>query len=157
MFGFFSSSSWGMARDGPAKALVEPEEFPNVGQHETRMMATPHACSRLRLSPSLIHNVLPPCICFSRHPLQSSCQLPIIHIYSPMPRVRSLRTQALSPKRDMSAGPPSPTFTETTNASVLNFGPDGPEKIITRANLKASLQSYDDVSPRIVYVRKGSY
>lgn len=65
-----------------------------------------------------------------------------------MPRVRSLRTQALSPKRDISPGPPSPTFTETTNASVLDFGPGGPEKIITRANLKASLQSYDDVSIR---------
>ncbi|KAI0771910.1 hypothetical protein BD413DRAFT_48272 [Trametes elegans] len=62
-----------------------------------------------------------------------------------MPRVRSLRTQALSPKRDMSPGPPSPTYTETTNASVLNFGPDGPQKIITRSNLKASLQSYEDL------------
>ncbi|EJF62922.1 hypothetical protein BD309DRAFT_949480 [Dichomitus squalens] len=60
-----------------------------------------------------------------------------------MPRVRSLRTQALSPKRDMSPGPPSPTFTETTNASVLNFGPNGPEKIVTRANLKASIQAYE--------------
>lgn len=28
----------------------------------------------------------------------------------------------------------------------MNFGADGPEKIITRANLKASLQAYDDVS-----------
>ncbi|CDO74019.1 hypothetical protein BN946_scf185043.g68 [Trametes cinnabarina] len=63
-----------------------------------------------------------------------------------MPRVRSLRTQTLSPKRDISPGPPSPTFTETTNASVLNFGPDGPKKIITRNNLKASLQAYEDVS-----------
>jgi hypothetical protein len=27
----------------------------------------------------------------------------------------------------------------------MNFGADGPEKIITRANLKVSLQSYDDV------------
>lgn len=62
-----------------------------------------------------------------------------------MPRVRSLRTQALSPKRDISSGPPSPTFTETTNASVLNFGPNGPEKVVTRANLKASLQSYEEV------------
>lgn len=62
-----------------------------------------------------------------------------------MPRVRSLRTQTLSPKRDISPGPPSPTYTETTNASVLNFGPNGPEKVVTRANLKASLQSYEEV------------
>ncbi|KAH9943111.1 uncharacterized protein BXZ73DRAFT_40812 [Epithele typhae] len=62
-----------------------------------------------------------------------------------MPRVRSLRTKTLSSKRDVSPGPPSPTFTETTNASVLNFGPEGPEKIITRADLKAGLQSYDDL------------
>ena len=27
----------------------------------------------------------------------------------------------------------------------MNFGVNGPEKIITRANLKASLQAYDDV------------
>jgi len=62
-----------------------------------------------------------------------------------MPRVRSLRSQALSPKRDTSPRPSSPTFSETTNASVLNFGPDGPEKIITRAHLKVSLQAYEDL------------
>jgi hypothetical protein len=28
----------------------------------------------------------------------------------------------------------------------MNFGSNGPEKIITRANLKASLQAYEDVS-----------
>jgi len=27
----------------------------------------------------------------------------------------------------------------------MNFGADGPEKIITRADLKVSLQSYDEV------------
>ncbi|KAI0722953.1 hypothetical protein C8Q76DRAFT_793945 [Earliella scabrosa] len=70
-----------------------------------------------------------------------------------MPRVRSLRTQALSPKRDMSPGPPSPTFTETTNASVLNFGPEGPEKIITRANLKASMQAYEELLNRFATYR----
>ena len=74
-----------------------------------------------------------------------------------MPRVRSLRTQALSPKRDMSPGPPSPTFTETTNASVLNFGPDGPEKIITRANLKASLQSYEEVRAMLLLPHTAVY
>ncbi|KAI9001244.1 hypothetical protein BD414DRAFT_404376 [Trametes punicea] len=70
-----------------------------------------------------------------------------------MPRVRSLRTQALSPQRNMSPGPPSPTFTETTNASVLNFGPDGPKKIITRANLKASVQAYEDLLNRCASYR----
>ena len=28
----------------------------------------------------------------------------------------------------------------------MHFGSNGPEKIITRANLKASLQAYEDVS-----------
>jgi len=32
----------------------------------------------------------------------------------------------------------------------MNFGSDGPEKIITRADLKASLQAYDDVRTRIL-------
>jgi hypothetical protein len=27
----------------------------------------------------------------------------------------------------------------------MNFGPDGPEKIITRADLKASVHAYEDV------------
>ncbi|KAJ7499146.1 hypothetical protein FB451DRAFT_1015766 [Mycena latifolia] len=40
---------------------------------------------------------------------------------------------------------PSPTFSDTTNASAMNFGANGPEKIITRANLKASLQAYEDL------------
>ncbi|KAI1792851.1 hypothetical protein LXA43DRAFT_1003501 [Ganoderma leucocontextum] len=70
-----------------------------------------------------------------------------------MPRIRSLRTQALSPKRDISPGPPSPTYTETTNASVLNFGPNGPEKVVTRANLKASLQSYEELLNRCANYR----
>ncbi|KAG0705441.1 hypothetical protein DFH29DRAFT_1031170 [Suillus ampliporus] len=62
-----------------------------------------------------------------------------------MPREpRSLRSLAISPKRTSSPGPPSPTFSDATHASAMNFGADGPEKIITRANLKVSLQSYDD-------------
>ncbi|KAJ6599292.1 hypothetical protein DFH09DRAFT_31488 [Mycena vulgaris] len=40
---------------------------------------------------------------------------------------------------------PSPTFSDTTNASAMNFGANGPEKIITRANLKSSLQAYEDL------------
>ena len=62
-----------------------------------------------------------------------------------MPRARSLRSLTISRRRNTSPGPPSPTFSETTNASAMNFGPDGPEKIITRADLKASVQAYDDV------------
>jgi hypothetical protein len=62
-----------------------------------------------------------------------------------MPRKnRSLRSITLSPKRSSSPGPPSPTFSETTHASAIDFGVNGPEKIITRANLKLSLQSYDE-------------
>jgi hypothetical protein len=49
-------------------------------------------------------------------------------------------------KRNISPGPPSPTFSDATHASAMNFGANGPEKIITRANLKASLQAYEDVS-----------
>ncbi|KAF8845710.1 hypothetical protein BDN67DRAFT_293231 [Paxillus ammoniavirescens] len=60
-------------------------------------------------------------------------------------RPRSLRNLALSPKRSSSPGPPSPTFSDATHASAMNFGADGPEKIITRANLKASLQAYDEL------------
>ncbi|KAG6890944.1 hypothetical protein C0995_000901 [Termitomyces sp. Mi166 len=62
-------------------------------------------------------------------------------------RPRSLRTLTFgSSKRKTSPEPPSPTFTDATNISAMNFGPNGPEKIITRANLKASLQAYEDVS-----------
>ncbi|THH33764.1 hypothetical protein EUX98_g388 [Antrodiella citrinella] len=62
-----------------------------------------------------------------------------------MPPARSLRSLTISGNRTKSPGPPSPTFSETTNASAMNFGPDGPEKIITRANLKASLQAYEEL------------
>jgi hypothetical protein len=49
-------------------------------------------------------------------------------------------------KRNASLDPPSPTFTETTNASAVNLGENGPAKIITRSDLKASMQSYENVS-----------
>ncbi|KIO13018.1 hypothetical protein M404DRAFT_123557 [Pisolithus tinctorius Marx 270] len=63
-----------------------------------------------------------------------------------MPRKpRSLRNLALSPKRSSPPRSPSPTFTEVTRASDMNFGADGPEKIITRSNLKTSLQAYDEL------------
>ncbi|KAG7097274.1 hypothetical protein E1B28_004640 [Marasmius oreades] len=61
-------------------------------------------------------------------------------------RPRSLRSFAFgSSKRNPSpdARSPSPTFSETTNISGMNFGANGPTKIITRANLKASLQAYE--------------
>ncbi|THV03321.1 hypothetical protein K435DRAFT_747984 [Dendrothele bispora CBS 962.96] len=70
-------------------------------------------------------------------------------------RTESLRNSAYnanSPsKRHSSTGPPlprnvrspSPTFSETTNVSAMNFGIDGPSKIITRTDLKASVQAYE--------------
>ncbi|KAJ3503854.1 hypothetical protein NLJ89_g8244 [Agrocybe chaxingu] len=61
-------------------------------------------------------------------------------------RPRSLRALAFgSSKRNTSPGPPSPTFSDVTHASAMNFGANGPTKIITRANLKASLQAYEDL------------
>ncbi|KAF9485387.1 hypothetical protein BDN70DRAFT_871433 [Pholiota conissans] len=61
-------------------------------------------------------------------------------------RARSLRGLAFSSgKRAMSPGPPSPTYSDATHASAINFGSNGPEKIITRANLKSSLQAYEDL------------
>jgi len=48
-------------------------------------------------------------------------------------------------KRNASPSPPSPTFSDATQASAMNFGPNGPAKIITRANLKSSLQTYEDL------------
>ncbi|KAF8901714.1 hypothetical protein CPB84DRAFT_1815151 [Gymnopilus junonius] len=48
-------------------------------------------------------------------------------------------------KRPTSPGPPSPTFSDATQASAMNFGPNGPQKIITRQHLKASLQAYEDL------------
>jgi hypothetical protein len=67
-----------------------------------------------------------------------------------MRRGRTLSLGGLSfgsSKHNLSQGPPSPTLSEATNASAINFGANvGPSKIITRANLKASLQAYEDVS-----------
>jgi hypothetical protein len=64
-----------------------------------------------------------------------------------MPRARSLRslTIASNAKRNASPGPPSPTYSDTSHASAMNFGPNGPAKIITRAHLKASLHAYEEV------------
>lgn len=69
--------------------------------------------------------------------------------YGSMPRARlrtisttSSNTRMASPSR----GPPSPTMSEATNASQLHFGVNGPEKIITRADLRNSSQAYENVS-----------
>ena len=71
-----------------------------------------------------------------------------------MPNPRPLRSLSVSSNANRHTnaahGPPSPTFSDATNASAINFGADGPEKIITRADLKASLQAYDDVRTRIL-------
>lgn len=37
----------------------------------------------------------------------------------------------------------------------MNFGPGGPEKIITRANLKASVQAYEEVSIWVAFGAAG--
>ncbi|KIY49583.1 hypothetical protein FISHEDRAFT_65513 [Fistulina hepatica ATCC 64428] len=61
-------------------------------------------------------------------------------------RPRSLRSMAFNTSRRNSspARSPSPTFSDATHASAMNFV-DGPEKIITRADLKASMQAYEDL------------
>ncbi|KAL1676449.1 hypothetical protein EV122DRAFT_216242 [Schizophyllum commune] len=64
-------------------------------------------------------------------------------------RPRSLRTLAFGAShRDSSPSAvrsPSPTFSDATHASAMNFGANGPEKIITRADLKASIQAYEEL------------
>lgn len=71
-----------------------------------------------------------------------------------MPNPRPLRSLSVSSNvskhTNTAHSPPSPTFSDATNASAMNFGSDGPEKIITRTDLKASLQAYDDVRTRIL-------
>ncbi|KAI0254286.1 hypothetical protein BJV78DRAFT_66134 [Lactifluus subvellereus] len=66
-----------------------------------------------------------------------------------MPKSRPLRGLAMATdsqaKRNASPGPPSPTFSDTTNISAMNFGEHGPAKIITRSDLKASMQSYENL------------
>lgn len=42
------------------------------------------------------------------------------------------------------SGPPSPTFTATTNASQMNLD-SGPDTIITRRDLRLSVNAYEDV------------
>ncbi|KAH8113430.1 hypothetical protein DFH11DRAFT_1689565 [Phellopilus nigrolimitatus] len=63
-----------------------------------------------------------------------------------MPRQRSLRALTLNQTvTGLTSGPPSPTLSEATQASQMNFGAEGPETIITRADLKASLQAYENL------------
>jgi hypothetical protein len=65
-----------------------------------------------------------------------------------MPGTRSLRSLIISTtsNKPAPAGPPSPTFSETTNVSAMDFGGNAPEKIITRAHLKNSINGYEKVS-----------
>ncbi|KAH9045681.1 hypothetical protein EDB85DRAFT_1853257 [Lactarius pseudohatsudake] len=64
----------------------------------------------------------------------------------PKSRFRQLAiTTNSQARRNASPGPPSPTFSDTTNASAVNFGENGPAKIITRSDLKASMQSYENL------------
>ncbi|KAF9534403.1 hypothetical protein CPB83DRAFT_844182 [Crepidotus variabilis] len=58
---------------------------------------------------------------------------------------KSLRAFSFSSRRHTSPGPPSPTFSDVTQVSAIDLGANGPSKIITRANLKASLQAYEDL------------
>lgn len=44
----------------------------------------------------------------------------------------------------ISSGPPSPTFTATTSASQVHLDA-GPETIITRRDLRLSVNAYEDV------------
>ncbi|KAI9510445.1 hypothetical protein F5148DRAFT_1010917 [Russula earlei] len=68
-----------------------------------------------------------------------------------MPKSRPLRPFSIKPnpegKRSASSAgrPPSPTFSETTNVSAVNLGENGPSKIITRSDLKASMQCYENL------------
>jgi hypothetical protein len=87
-----------------------------------------------------------PGLCASPQPLQNMAP-------SRPPRSFSALTFG-SGHRNISPGPPSPTFSDATHASAMNFGSNGPEKIITRANLKASLQAYEEVS---VHLDRFSY
>ena len=67
--------------------------------------------------------------------------------FGSMPPPKSLRSLMLNQNvTGVSNGPPSPTLSEATQASQMNFGANGPEKIITRADLKSSLQAHEDVS-----------
>jgi hypothetical protein len=97
----------------------------------------------------------------SLFPLPPRPLLPLPQILAlPMPKSRPLRPFAImtnsqgkhNPSPGIGAGgggPPSPTFTETTNVSAVNLGENGPAKIITRSDLKASMQSYENVSPSL--------
>jgi hypothetical protein len=75
-----------------------------------------------------------------------------------MPRPRNLRSLLTTnnARRNSSPAPPSPTFSDITQASAMNFGDNGPAKIITRAHLKASAQAFQEVRPRQLHVRPRS-
>ncbi|KLO15651.1 hypothetical protein SCHPADRAFT_849174 [Schizopora paradoxa] len=70
-----------------------------------------------------------------------------------MPGPRSLRSISISrgggkgpgPMSTTSTRPTSPALTETTNASQMNFGFEGPDRIITRADLKNSALAFENL------------
>lgn len=69
----------------------------------------------------------------------------------PQSHPRSLRALSFGFQRKPTPqSPPSPTFSEATNASAFNFGANGPSKIITRTDLKTGLQAYEDVSLNVI-------
>jgi hypothetical protein len=53
---------------------------------------------------------------------------------------------SFSRSRSQSRGPPSPTFSDITHVSAMNFGHDGPHTILTRSDLADSINAYDNVS-----------
>ena len=53
---------------------------------------------------------------------------------------------SFSRSRSQSRGPPSPTFSDITHVSAMNFGNDGPHTILTRSDLADSIHSYENVS-----------
>ena len=59
--------------------------------------------------------------------------------------MHSLREMVLGTTRRSTAGPSSPSFSDITNASAMNFGLFGPKKVITRSNLKSNIQALEDV------------
>ncbi|GAA6028338.1 hypothetical protein JCM8097_006984 [Rhodosporidiobolus ruineniae] len=60
------------------------------------------------------------------------------------PSIRPIRT-ARGPPPSSFRQPPSPTLSATTQASQLDLGDDGPKVIVTRADLRESVQAYEQL------------
>jgi len=79
-----------------------------------------------------------------------SCIAPKVALYMSRRRSGSAvrnRTDSNASTSVISSGPPSPTFTATTNASQVHLDA-GPETIITRRDLRLSVNAYEDVCTR---------